>query len=175
MEFKKKKIYAIVGPNGCGKTTLFNKLFQTYYDQHIFYVKQNDLLIEELNVYENLKFCHYDFTNEDINTFMELERIKALKDTPDIKIITGIRRSGKSNLMQAYIDYLKSDFEDVNIIFIDYMDLDFEEIKEYHALHKFVEDNYDKGKKNYLFVDDERVIIRTKLEKPSKIKGLALI
>lgn len=90
-----------------------------------------------------------------------LERIKALKDTPDIKIITGIRRSGKSNLMQAYIDYLKSDFEDVNIIFIDYMDLDFEEIKEYHALHKFVEDKYDKGKKNYLFVDDERVIIGT--------------
>ena len=32
--------------------------------------------------------------------------------------------------MQAYIDYLKSDFEDVNIIFIDYIDLDFEEIKE---------------------------------------------
>lgn len=41
-----------------------------------------------------------------------LERIKALKDTPDIKIITGIRRSGKSNLMQAYIEYLKSNFED---------------------------------------------------------------
>ena len=63
-----------------------------------------------------------------------LERIKALKDTPDIKIITGIRRSGKSNLMQAYMEYLEKDFEDANIIFIDYMDLEFEEIKEYHAL-----------------------------------------
>lgn len=63
-----------------------------------------------------------------------LERIKALRDTPDIKIITGIRRSGKSNLMQVYIEYLKENFEDANIIFIDYMDLDFEEIKEYHAL-----------------------------------------
>lgn len=83
-----------------------------------------------------------------------LERIKALKDTPDIKIITGIRRSGKSNLMQVYIDYLKSHFKDANIIFIDYMDLEFEEIKEYHALHKFVEDRYDKEKKNYLFVDE---------------------
>ena len=83
-----------------------------------------------------------------------LERIKALKDTPDIKIITGIRRSGKSNLMQAYINYLKSDFEDVNIIFIDFMDLEFEEIKEYHALHKYVEDRYDKEKQNYLFVDE---------------------
>ena len=83
-----------------------------------------------------------------------LERIKALKDTPDIKIITGIRRSGKSNLMQTYIDYLKTNFEAANIIFIDYMDLEFEEIKEYHALHKYVEDRYDKEKQNYLFVDE---------------------
>ena len=83
-----------------------------------------------------------------------LDRIKALKDTPDIKIITGIRRSGKSNLMQAYIEYLKNEFDDANIIFIDYMDLEFEEMKEYHALHKFVEERYDKRKKNYLFVDE---------------------
>ena len=83
-----------------------------------------------------------------------LERMKALKDTPDIKIITGIRRSGKSNLMQVYIEYLKENFKDANIIFIDYMDLDFEEIKEYHALHKYVEERYDKEKKNYLFVDE---------------------
>jgi hypothetical protein len=83
-----------------------------------------------------------------------LERIKALKDTPDIKIITGIRRSGKSNLMQAYIEYLKENCKDANIIFIDYMGLEFEEIKEYHALHKYIEDRYDKEKKNYLFVDE---------------------
>ena len=56
--------------------------------------------------------------------------------------------------MQAYINYLKSEFEDVNIIFIDFMDLEFEEIKEYHALHKYVEDRYDKEKQNYLFVDE---------------------
>lgn len=80
--------------------------------------------------------------------------IKDLKDTPDIKIITGIRRSGKSNLMQTYIEYLKSNFEDINIIFIDFMDLEYEEIKEYHALHKYVEGRYEKEKKNYLFVDE---------------------
>lgn len=83
-----------------------------------------------------------------------LERIKALKDTPDIKIITGIRRCGKSNLMQAYSDYLEKEFDDANIIFIDYMDLAFEDIKEYHALHKYVEEQYDKDKRNYLFVDE---------------------
>ena len=83
-----------------------------------------------------------------------LNRIIELNGTPDIKIITGIRRSGKSKLMQTYIDYLKSNFENINIIFIDYMDLMYEIIKEYHALHDYVEERYQEGKTNYLFVDE---------------------
>ena len=55
-----------------------------------------------------------------------LNRIKNLKDTPDIKVITGIRRSGKSILMQEYIRYLKDNFNDINVIFIDFMDLSFD-------------------------------------------------
>mgnify|MGYP005778458667 CR=1 FL=1 len=83
-----------------------------------------------------------------------LNRIIELNGTPDIKIITGIRRSGKSKLMQAYMDYLKNHFKDINIIFIDLMDLAYEEIKEYHALHSYVETHYQAGKTNYLFVDE---------------------
>ena len=83
-----------------------------------------------------------------------LDRIIELNGTPDIKIITGIRRSGKSKLMQTYIEYLKANCENINIIFIDFMDLDFEEIKEYHVLHSYVEQHYAAGKINYLFVDE---------------------
>ena len=83
-----------------------------------------------------------------------LQRIIELNGTPDIKIITGIRRSGKSKLMQAYIEYLKSHVDNCNIIYIDYMDLAFEEIKEYHALHAYVEAQYQANKVNYLFVDE---------------------
>ncbi len=83
-----------------------------------------------------------------------LDRIIELHGTPDIKIITGIRRCGKSKLMQAYMEYLKGNYENINIIFIDFMDLEFEEIKEYHALHSYVEQCYAAGKTNYLFVDE---------------------
>ena len=83
-----------------------------------------------------------------------LQRIIELNGTPDIKIITGIRRSGKSKLMQAYIEYLKRHVDNCNIIYIDFMDLAFEEIKEYHALHAYVEARYQANKTNYLFVDE---------------------
>jgi len=83
-----------------------------------------------------------------------LDRIIELNGTPDIKIITGIRRSGKSKLMQAYIEYLRNNFKNINIIFIDFMDLAYEDIEEYHALHSYVEEHYQAGKTNYLFVDE---------------------
>lgn len=83
-----------------------------------------------------------------------LNRIIELNQTPDIKIITGIRRSGKSKLMQAYIECLKNHYENINIIFIDFMDLIYEEIREYHALHAYVEEHFQEEKANYLFVDE---------------------
>ena len=83
-----------------------------------------------------------------------LNRIIELNQTPDIKIITGIRRSGKSELMRAYIEYLKGHFENINIIFIDFMDMAYENLKEYHSFHAYVEEHYQAGKTNYLFVDE---------------------
>lgn len=77
-----------------------------------------------------------------------LNRMIELNGTPDIKIITGIRRSGKSKLMQAYIEYLKNHFENINIIFVDFMDLAYKKIREYHALHTHVENHYQEGKTN---------------------------
>ena len=38
------------------------------------------------------------------------------------------------------------------------MDLAYEEIKEYHALHAYVEEHYQEGKTNYLFVDEVQML-----------------
>jgi predicted AAA+ superfamily ATPase len=83
-----------------------------------------------------------------------LEKLKRLKGTPDIKVITGVRRSGKSRLMESYVDWLENTDKDANIIYIDYTSLQFEDLKEYHALNKYVEEHYQRGKSNYLFVDE---------------------
>ena len=83
-----------------------------------------------------------------------LDRLNDLRGTPDIKIITGIRRSGKSQLMKDFIDRIRVAEPDVNIIVIDYVDLAFESLKEYHKLYRYIEDHFVSGKENILFIDE---------------------
>lgn len=83
-----------------------------------------------------------------------LEQLKKVQKTPDIKVITGIRRCGKSKLMEAFIKYIKSTDSKANTIYIDFVDLKFEELKEYHKLNEYVESSYKSSKNNYLFIDE---------------------
>ena len=83
-----------------------------------------------------------------------IERLKRLRGTPDIKVITGVRRSGKSRLMDSYIEWIEENDKEANIIFIDFMSLQFEDLKEYHALNRYVEEHYQRKKNNYLFIDE---------------------
>lgn len=83
-----------------------------------------------------------------------LQRLIELQGTPDIKIITGVRRCGKSELLKDYIDYCKKQDADCNPIVIDFMDLAFEDLKEYHKLYNYICDQYIDGKNNYVFIDE---------------------
>lgn len=74
--------------------------------------------------------------------------------TPDIKIITGVRRSGKSELLHMFIEYLQDNDNNTNIINIDYNLDKFDPLKEYKELIKYVSGKYEKGKNNYLLVDE---------------------
>lgn len=83
-----------------------------------------------------------------------LNRLKGLKDTPDIKIITGIRRSGKSELMKDYINYIKESDKKANIIYVDFYDLKFDGLKDYKELNKYIKERISAKKNNYLFIDE---------------------
>ena len=71
-----------------------------------------------------------------IDRKMYLNKMIDVIGTPDIKVITGVRRSGKSKLLESFINYLISVDKDCNIIHIDFNLTDYESLLEYHALEK---------------------------------------
>ena len=75
-------------------------------------------------------------------------------NTPDIKIITGVRRCGKSKLLGAFSDYVLKTDVTANIIYIDLTKIKFEHLKEYHALNDYIEERYCNGVNNYLMIDE---------------------
>ena len=74
--------------------------------------------------------------------------------TEDIKVITGVRRSGKSFLLDDFKKYVIENVKDANIISFDLSSLKYEELREYHALNDYVEKHYVNNKKNFLFIDE---------------------
>ncbi|MCF0125774.1 MAG: ATP-binding protein [Clostridia bacterium] len=83
-----------------------------------------------------------------------LKRLITLENTPDIKIITGMRRCGKSVLMKEFIDYINKHEKSANIIFINLQDIEFEKLLEYHALHEYALKSYKAGAHNLLIIDE---------------------
>lgn len=83
-----------------------------------------------------------------------LDKLKNVMGTPDIKVITGVRRCGKSKLMDAFIDWIKQNEKDSNIIHINYNLFEFDSIKTAQALNSYVEERYQKNNINYLLIDE---------------------
>ena len=83
-----------------------------------------------------------------------LSEMLELADTPDIKVITGVRRSGKSKLMEALVQGILELQPDANIIHINYNLTDFEEIMDYRSMEAYVEKRHVPGCQNYLLVDE---------------------
>jgi predicted AAA+ superfamily ATPase len=88
-----------------------------------------------------------------------LQKIRRFIDKPVIKIITGMRRTGKSFFLKQVIDELKNNgIKDDQILYIDKDSLAFDHIKDYKDLDNFVNKNFKKKKKRYLFIDEVQEI-----------------
>lgn len=83
-----------------------------------------------------------------------LKRMIDAKDTEFIKVITGVRRSGKSTLLLMFKDYLiNNNISSENIIYINFESAMYDDIKNYKDLYKFVASKIKKDKM-YLLLDE---------------------
>lgn len=77
------------------------------------------------------------------------------RDQQIIKVVTGVRRCGKSTLFEIYQDYLLQHSVNPNqIIAINFEDLDYEELLDYKKLYRYICDRLIPDKKNYIFLDE---------------------
>ena len=84
-----------------------------------------------------------------------LDKLIAFRDKQLIKIITGVRRCGKSTLMEMYQDYLKDQgVSDEQIIAVNLEDYDLYELRNPKKLHAYVKERLIKGKMTYVFLDE---------------------
>ncbi len=84
-----------------------------------------------------------------------LNRLIALRDKHIIKIVTGIRRCGKSTLFEIFQDYLiNNGVSNDQIISINFEDYDYEELTDPHKLYEYIKDKITGNKKMYVFLDE---------------------
>ncbi|MBQ4263641.1 MAG: ATP-binding protein [Bacilli bacterium] len=83
-----------------------------------------------------------------------LDELKRWKDKDLIKVVTGIRRCGKSTLFEQFINYLKSiGINDEEIIHINLEDADYD-FQSYKELYNYINNKLDSNKQYYVFLDE---------------------
>lgn len=77
------------------------------------------------------------------------------KDRQIIKVVSGVRRCGKSTLFEIYKDFLLENGVAKNqIISINFEDIDYEELTDYKKLYEYIKSKMIGDKKNYIFLDE---------------------
>ena len=85
----------------------------------------------------------------------DLDWLVKWKDRQIIKVVTGVRRCGKSTLFAIYQDYLRTQgVEPQQIIAINFEDLDFEDLIDYKTLYQYVKARLLPDRMNYIFLDE---------------------
>lgn len=88
-----------------------------------------------------------------------LNKLKDVIGTPDIKVITGVRRSGKSKLLESFMAYVRQSDPNANIIHINFNLNTYENLLEYHALNDYIENAYNPEKNNFVLIDEVQMCL----------------
>ncbi len=88
-----------------------------------------------------------------------LQKLTDAKDTEFIKVITGVRRCGKSTLLLMFKDYLlKNGIKEKNIIYINFESAKYDDIKDFKDLYKYIKNKNINNKKYYILLDEIQII-----------------
>ena len=85
---------------------------------------------------------------------MYLDKLINVIGTPDIKVITGVRRSGKSKLLESFKNHIEHNIPDFNIIHINFNLPEYDHLLEYRALYEYVNARWEFGKENFVLIDE---------------------
>lgn len=83
-----------------------------------------------------------------------LDKVINVMGTPDIKVITGVRRCGKSKLLEAFRAYVSANIPNANVIHINFNLPEFEKLNEYRALYDNINSRYKEGVENFVLIDE---------------------
>lgn len=84
-----------------------------------------------------------------------LEKLKIWREEKVIKVVTGIRRCGKSTLLEMYRDHLlETGVQQEQIVFINFEDMEYEELQDYKKLYCYLKDRLVKDRYTYIFLDE---------------------
>ena len=84
-----------------------------------------------------------------------LDKLIEWREKQIIKVITGVRRCGKSTLFSLYIDYLKeTGVSDDQIISVNLEDIEYENLLDYKSLYDYIKTRLVKGQYTYVFIDE---------------------
>ena len=83
-----------------------------------------------------------------------LQKLIDVIGTRDIKVVTGVRRSGKSVLLELLAEYIRANIPKANVITINFNLLDYENLREYHALNDYIENCYQPDMRNFVMIDE---------------------
>ena len=83
-----------------------------------------------------------------------LNKVINVIGTPDVKVITGVRRSGKSKLLEAFKRYVSANNPNANIIHINFNLPEYDEFTEYRPLYNHINAGYKEGVDNFVLIDE---------------------
>ena len=89
-----------------------------------------------------------------INRDMYLNKLLAYKDTEFIKVITGIRRCGKSSLLKLFMEKILEEDKKANIIYMNFESFEFDDIINYKDMYNKISKQINKKNKNYILLDE---------------------